>query len=149
MKIEIDQSGKIEDTSKHTFLAFSNGEHFILKISAAEKRKLQRYFRKIGKAKLFIFLTFTALVIILLKNLKSKNNQITIDIEYPGRSPQIKNFIKIYYPDFPIEDINFHQIGKKSKAHYLAHGTAIKMLNPDLIINANQILRAIKKSGSA
>lgn len=41
MKIEIDQSGKIEDTSKHTFLAFSNSEHFVLKISGTEKRKLQ------------------------------------------------------------------------------------------------------------
>lgn len=149
MKIEIDQSGKIEDTSKHTFLAFSNSEHFVIKISGAEKRKLQKHFRKIDKAKLFIFLVFTALVIILLKNLKSKSNQIVIDIEYPGRSHMIKDFIRIYYPDFEIEDIDFHQIGKKSRAHYLAHGTAIKVLNPDLIINAKDILKVIKKSGNA
>lgn len=149
MKIEIDQSGKIEDTSKHTFLAFSNNEHFILKISAAEKRKLQKYFRKIDKAKLFIFLVFTALVIILLKNIKSKSNQIIIDIEYPGRGQMIKDFIRIYYPDFEIEDIDFRQIGKKSKAHYLAHGTAIKVLNPDLIVGAKDILKVIKKSGNA
>lgn len=43
MRIEIDQSGKIENTSKHTFLAFSNTQHLILKISSVEKRKLQKY----------------------------------------------------------------------------------------------------------
>lgn len=149
MKIEIDQSGKLEDTSRHTFLAFSNGEHFVLKISGAEKRKLQVYFRKIGKPKLYIFLTFASLIIILLKKIKTRSNQIIIDIEYPGKAPLIKNFIKIYCPDFEIEDIDFHQIGKKSRAHYLAHGTAIKLLNPDLIVNAKDILKVIKKPGSA
>jgi len=149
MKIEIDQSGKIEKTNKHTYLAFSNRQHFVLKISSSEKRKLQRYFRAIGKSRLFIYITFASLVVLLLKNLKPRRGLIVIDIEYPGRSNQIKNFIKIFNPDFSIEDISFHQIGKRSRAHFLAHGTAIRKLNPDLVVDAKQVLKVIKKSGSA
>lgn len=149
MRIEIDQSGKIENTSKHTFLAFSNTQHHVLKISSVEKRKLQKYFRDKGKSKIFIYITFASLVILLLKNLKIKNIQIIIDIEYTGRGRLIKNLIKDLSPTFPIDDISFHQIGKKSHAHFLAYGAAIKKLNPDLIISSKQVLNVIKKSGSA
>lgn len=149
MRIEIDQSGKIENTSKHTYLAFSNTQHSVLKISSIEKRKLQKYFRNKGKSKIFIYITFATLVILLLKNIKIKNIQIIIDIEYTGRGRLIKNFIKVLDPTFPTDDISFHQVGKKSPAHFLAYGTAIKKLNPDLVVNAKQVLNVIKKSGSA
>lgn len=46
MQIEIDQSGKIEDTSKDTVLALSNGTQFSIKISRNIKRELQNIFRK-------------------------------------------------------------------------------------------------------
>ena len=94
MKIEIDQSGKIEKTNKHTFLAYSNGSHSVLKISSVEKQKVQRYLRAESKSNLFIYLTFASLIIILLKDLKEKDIEITIDIEYPGRSIFIKNLIR-------------------------------------------------------
>ena len=148
MRIEVDQSGKIEDTSKHTFLAFSNTQRRVLKISSVEKRKLQKYFKDKGKSKIFIYITFASLVIILLKNLKLKNIQIIIDVEYTGRGHLIKN-LKSINPTFPTDDICFHQIGKKSHAHYLTYGAAIRKLNPDLIITANRVLNVIKKSGSA
>jgi hypothetical protein len=86
MKIEIDQSGKIEKTSKHTYLALSNSEHFVLKISSTEKKKIQNYFRNIGKPRIFIYATFASLLAILFKNIKHKSNQIIIDIEYPGKN---------------------------------------------------------------
>ena len=72
MKIEIDQSGKIENTNKHTYLAFSNHQHFVLKINSVEKRKLQKYFRSIGKSKLFIYLTFASLIILAFKKSQNK-----------------------------------------------------------------------------
>jgi len=149
MKIEIDQSGKIEKTSKHTFLAFSNGEHFVLKISSTEKKKLQKYFRNIGRPKIYIYATFSALIVTLLKNLKSKNNHIIIDIEYPGKNEIIKNYIKLFKPGLSDNTFNFHYIGIKSRAHYLAYGTAIKKLKPDLIVGSEDILKIIKKSESA
>lgn len=38
MQIEIDQSGKIEDTRKDTVLAFSNGKNYSILIPAEVKR---------------------------------------------------------------------------------------------------------------
>jgi len=147
MKIEIDQSGKIEKTSKHTYLALSNSEHFVLKISSTEKKKIQNYFRNIGKPRIFIYATFASLLAILFKNIKHKSNQIIIDIEYPGKNQLIKDLIKNINSNFPIDDIHFHLIGKKSRAHFLAYGTAINQLKPDLVVKSNDILKIIKKIG--
>lgn len=149
MKIEIDQSGKIEKTNKHTYLAFSNREHFVLKISSTEKKKLQKYFRTINKPRIFIYATFALLITMLLKNLRQKSHNVVVDIEYPGKNQVIKNFIKVFNPNFPVDDIVFQRIGKKSRAHFLAYGTAIKQLKPDLTVKANDVLKTIKKSGSA
>lgn len=149
MRIEIDQSGKLEDTNKHTYLAYSNKNHSVLKLGSTEKKKLQKYFRSIGKPRLYIYITFASLIIILLEKFKSRNNEIIVDIEYPGKSNLIRDLIKNMRRNFPIDEMVFHQIGKKSRAHFLAKGTAIKKLNPDMVINANQVLKIIKKSGSA
>jgi len=145
MKIEIDQSGKIEKTNKHTFLAFSNGEHFVIKISSTEKQKIQKYFNKIKKPRMFIYITFASLIAILLDNLKQKSNQIIVDTEYPGQNFIIKKYLKILKPNLCADDIDFRQIGKKSRAHFLAYGTAIDKLNPDKIIDSKDVFRLIKK----
>ncbi len=47
MPYQIDQSGKIEQTSKHTYIAIANGKAFILKISSTEKRKLIKSIKEI------------------------------------------------------------------------------------------------------
>jgi len=62
MKIEIDQSGKIEDTSKNTIIAFSNGKFKSIFISAREKRELQKFFRRIGKPRIFVYRVFAILI---------------------------------------------------------------------------------------
>lgn len=45
--LEIDQSGKVEDTNKLTVVAFSNGKIKSLQISAREKQKLVKAMRGI------------------------------------------------------------------------------------------------------
>ncbi|MCX6810253.1 MAG: hypothetical protein NTY30_00740 [Candidatus Berkelbacteria bacterium] len=52
MKIEIDQSGKIEETGKPTVIAFSNGKSASIIISAKDKKLVQTVFRKIGQPKI-------------------------------------------------------------------------------------------------
>ena len=45
MKIEIDQSGKIEQTSIITVVGYSNDSKDTISITATEKGKLQKWFR--------------------------------------------------------------------------------------------------------
>ena len=54
MKIEIDQSGKVEDTAKPTVIAYANGNSRAILIPASNKRQLQELYRRVGKPRLFI-----------------------------------------------------------------------------------------------
>jgi len=47
MKIEIDQSRKVEDTNRLTIVAYSNGKAKSLMITARDKKSLQSLFRRI------------------------------------------------------------------------------------------------------
>ena len=90
MRIEIDQSGKIENTNKPTVVGFSNKESGIVLITPKDKKAIQKYFRDIGKPKLFIYITFVALVFYLIKNhIKNrgvfKRRMVTAG-RYPTRS---------------------------------------------------------------
>lgn len=84
MRIEIDQSGRVEYTSKPTVIGFANKINKTIIILSTEKQKLQRYFRKNKKPRLYTYTVFAALISILLKN-KTNIEQIIIDIEYPGQ----------------------------------------------------------------
>ncbi len=123
MKIEIDQSGKLENTSRPTVVAYSNHKNGTLVILSAEKKTVQKYFRQIGKPKLYIYLTFIALMFCLVKNHIQKGDQIIIDREYPGYEKFIATKLKQWLKDgSSIKDVTIvtSQIGKKSRAHDLA-----------------------------
>ena len=62
MRIEIDQSGKIENTNKNTIIAFSNNKFKSIFISAKDKREIQKFFRRIGKPRIFVYKTFAILI---------------------------------------------------------------------------------------
>jgi len=93
MKIEIDQSGKIENTSKNTIIAFSDDISGSIFIKAKDKREIQKVFRQIGKSKVFIYKLFAILIFLLIKNHLKRLEEIIIDEEYPGKSALIKNFL--------------------------------------------------------
>ena len=93
MKIEIHQSGKIEDTNRLTIVAYSNGSTKSLMITAKDKKSIQSVFRKIGQPKLFIYKLFAVAIFILIKDNLNKIEQIIIDREYPGYENLIKDFI--------------------------------------------------------
>jgi hypothetical protein len=124
MKIEIDQSIKIENTSKTTYIAFSNSIKCIVSISAREKKKVQTFFRKVEKRKLFIPLAFTATIFLLIKNYLKEGMTIVIDKEYPG----FEKFISLKLEELITQNskhenyqIRFSLIGKKSGAHVVAY----------------------------
>lgn len=147
MRVEIDQSGKVEKTNLHTYLGLSNKQKVILKLSSTNKQYLQKHFRRIGKPRMFVYATFAALIVILIRSLK-RDYQVVIDKEYPGKESLIRDLIKQYLPKFPIENLSFRQVGKRSKAHFLAYGAAIGKQKVGKVITVKEIL-AITKMRSA
>lgn len=156
MRIEIDQSGRIEYTNKPTVLAFSNAKSGLTIILSREKKLVQKFFRQIGKPRLFAYLTFAAGIYILIRNTIKNRDQIIIDREYPGYEKLIAQKVKALIMDnTKIRDISIStgQIGKKSKAHDLAwhEYTRIKRNGKIKKISAPELIKIIKqnlKSGS-
>lgn len=140
MRIEIDQSGKIEDTNKPTVVGFSNSKHRTVIILSTEKQKLQKYFRQIGKPNVYRYKTFAILISILLKN--EHLSQIIIDTEYVGQDALIKsyllNLLRKNRKFFDKKDIIFKPIGKKSRAHILAY-SAYRLGKADCKVGADDI----------
>jgi len=149
MKIEIDQSNKIETTNKQTVIAFSNGISAVLSISSKDKKELQAIFRKISKPRIFVYKLFAILIFLLIKNYLNKITQIIIDTEYIGQEPLIKSFllreIQKVKPNFEKETIIFKGIGKSSRAHSLAYLTGKGKIKPNKEVEAKDILELILK----
>src|SRR5262245_13716847 len=86
---QIDQSGKVEDTSKSTVVTIANGKVITIKISAVEKRKLintMTYIRKPNRT--YAYDIFAALIYMLIKT--NPIRRLEIDKEYPGHEAGIK-----------------------------------------------------------
>lgn len=144
MKIEIDQSGKIEETSRDTILALSNGISYSIKISAKTKRKLQDLYRKIGEPRVFVINTFVVGLYLLIKRDISKITEIVIDIEYPGSEKLITNILKEIFSAQKVKrppDIHFSLIGKGSKAHKAAVRVFRKENIADKVIEYRMMVR--------
>jgi len=155
MKYQIDQSGKVEKTSKITIVAFSNGERGSVSLSSKDKKILQNIFRKAGKVKMFSVQTFSVLVFILIKNFKLENKNIIIDREYPGHENLIRSFVvQLSLKQLKVKIdpslISFQVIGKSSKAHGIAN-KSFKSKKADFKVTFEEILALIliatKKSG--
>ena len=147
MNIEIDQSGKVENTSKNTIIAFSNGIFGSILISAKDKREIQEIFRKIGKPRIFVYRVFAILIFLLIKNHLKKIDQIIIDEEYPGWGHLIKDYllqeIRKVRANFDAENITFQRIGKKSKAHLLGYNVFQKKKKVDIKVGLKEVLRFV------
>jgi hypothetical protein len=89
--IEVDQSGKIEDTATDTVLAFSNGKSYAVLIPATTKRACIQQLRRRGKSgKSLYWRLFTKALFLLLKDHMADLITVTIDDEYTGHSAPIK-----------------------------------------------------------
>lgn len=146
MRIEIDQSGKIEDTSRPTVVGFSNNRKKTVIISAIEKQRLQRYFRKFGKPRQFIYYTFAALIFSLLRNLKSVD-EIVIDREYPGQEGLIKGYLlgllrRSGRSDVHKKMVGFRSIGKKAGVHQLVY-MCYRAKKADRAMKAKEVLKIL------
>ncbi len=123
-QIEVDISGRIENTSKNTFFAFSNHKNRCIKLSSESKRKIIDKLRRAGKiGKSFYLQIYISGLFILLKDFVGDKN-IVIDIEYISHEREIKqqllNRFRNSKVDFDSNRINFGHVGKNSPAHNLA-----------------------------
>ncbi len=151
MIIEIDQSGKVEQTAKDTVIAFTDKKKFkrSIKIARREKRKLQKFFRQLGKPRFYTHKVFAVLVFLLLKSYASKLDQIIIDPEYPGYENLLRNLIgellETTNRNFERNRIVFKRIGKRSPAHKVANCVFRKEEKPTITVTAKDLLKIIAK----
>lgn len=147
MRIYIDQSGKIEATSQPTILAFTNSQHFTIKITPRTKKQIQNIFRRQGRNRLFIDKTFATLIFILIKNYLKNIQQIIIDTEYPGHEKLIRDIVIEHIRKANLHEptIIFKRIGNRPEVHYLAYNVFVKKKKPNKIINFSEIMALIKK----
>ena len=138
---QIDQSGKIEHTNRHTIVALANGSSATVKISTREKNKLILVMKQLDYPKqVYIYKIFGALIFILLTKLNIKH--VTIDKEYPGHESVVKDTLIYLFlsnkDDLP--NIGFDLVGKKCQAHIQALSTYQEKQKPTIIVKAEDIL---------
>ena len=147
MHVEVDQSGKIEWTQKPTALAFANGTHFSIFVSAKAKRELfsELKLRRVSRSetKLHI-LVFATLLFLLLKDHISRLESVVVDVEYHGHDRAIKehflNLCRRHRLKVPPQLLSFHLVGKKSPAHDLAIQVFRGKTKADKEIKASEVL---------
>jgi hypothetical protein len=146
MTLTIDQSGKIEKTEHITVIAYSNGTKKSILISRKTKRKIQEFFRKKGKNKIYVYEVFAISIFYLIRHLKKQEN-IIIDIEYPGKDKYIKEILEniLKKNKKPKHYINFAKIGNKPPAHYAAKNVFDGKVKPNEVITLEKIIKEIKK----
>lgn len=144
MKIEIDQSGKIENTNQLTVIAFSNSKSGSILITAKDKKAIQKIYRELGQPNIFVYKLFAIAVFVLLRSELKNMDQIIIDREYPGFEKLIRQFVCETFEraDKKIQKdiIHFHLVGKKSRAHRVAF-SAFKRKRADIRLDVKQFRR--------
>jgi len=125
MRVEVDQSGKVESTQTATVLAFSNRIRFSILIPASVKKQCHKYLKDESRLpKTRHLRLFAAALVLLLENHIQRIDQIIIDTEYRGSESELKLAIKNAFKKANLkhdpDKIAFMRIGKKSNAHILA-----------------------------
>ena len=151
MILEIDQSGRVEETNKPTVIGVSNGQSYSLMIDAKEKRSILAHLKEfkpkwIGPRGLA--LVFAELVCIALEAFDTKEvDLIVIDLEYPGYEVEIRDRLlsRLRRRGMNTKQIVFQSIGKSSNSHAVASKTFKRILLANLKINANQFFGRLRK----
>lgn len=123
MTVEVDQSGRVEDLSTGTAIAFSNGKSDAVFVSAGIKRKLIIYLRRNSfiPAKDLPAIIFSVILFILITDYEL--DVLKIDEEYTGRNAIIEETLKKLFLRSRVKrvpDVRFVRIGKQAAAHRLA-----------------------------
>src|SRR5215204_2088087 len=95
--IEVDQSGRVEDTNRDTILAFADGITYSILISSTVKQHciqdLRRRYHKLQDPYLKMFIVG---LFILLRNFVGKLDIVIIDKEFLGKDGVIRGMLLNY-----------------------------------------------------
>ena len=148
--VEVDQSGKFEDTRTDTVVAFSNGISFSVLIPATVKRDCITILRKkVSSGATTYTRLFTTSLFFLLRTYIERIGRATIDIEYMGKEDQIKqhllHLLRREGHEVSSDQLGFGYVGKHSPAHYIAYETLLGERTPNLILTVEDILGQFKE----
>ncbi|MDP1722240.1 MAG: hypothetical protein Q8L37_03445 [Candidatus Gottesmanbacteria bacterium] len=123
MIIEVDQSGRVEDLSTGTAIAFANGISGAVFVNAGAKRKLIVHLRRNSfiPAKDLPAIIFSVILFILIED--HTIDILKIDEEYTGKNEIIEETLKKLFFQNRIKripSVRFVRIGKLAAAHKLA-----------------------------
>ena len=146
MRIEVDQSGKIEMLSQDTIIACSNDNQYSIKIPKKIKQGIYyNYKNKISQLK---YKLFCIGIYYCIERFLTKTKLIIIDDEYRGRNNLVKSVLISYigkeYENFDEKLIKFSLITKNSKAHHVAIETFREEHRPNDVLAEKQIWRLLK-----
>jgi hypothetical protein len=148
MRVEVDQSGKIERTSHDTVVAFSNDFDYAILIPAQVKRETIAALKSKGKRRAHLLL-FAMVLYELLRQYLERIEKITIDVEYEGSEPYIKlqllSLIWQANPYYPGDRIAFGRIGKESQAHKRALATYRGRAKADRVVTKQTLKGLLRK----
>ena len=141
-RFQVDQSVRLEELNKDTIIGLANEEHaFTLRVPRGVKRRLHGSFRREGKPQLFGPRVFAAAVALTISKSGFRIQELIIDLEYPGYDKNSIRFIKQFSPATFVDSA---AIGKKSPAHYAAHGVYLKKRQVNLTATKREILQLLK-----
>lgn len=143
--VEVDQSGRTDVLTDDTVLAFSDSIQFAVLIPARVKRQCYGQLKAAGVRKRLIGVKlFAAGLVLLLKPHITSLEMITIDVEYEGWEPVVKEHLLRHLrqarPELSNWQIAFHRIGKGARAHGVALATFRGDQEPDNRIGVEELL---------
>lgn len=142
MRIEVDQSIKIEQTHADTIIGIANSKQCAVVIPRNIKRKLEKDFRRSGRRRLFSLRVFIAGVVLGLEYAKFKDlSDVVIDIEYVGQDRRLRSiFLEMWSRKYDtVPDITFRLIGKRSKAHEVCWKTQRGQRKPSVVLKYGDV----------
>jgi len=125
VRVEVDQSGKIEDTRIDTVLAFSNDICHAILIPAKVKRACIHVLRTRGRGGPTLYpRLFSTALFLLLKGHWQVLELVIVDVEYQSKDRQIKqhllNLLRRAGLNADGGRVIFRRVGKRSSAHRVA-----------------------------
>lgn len=150
MHIQVDQSGKIENTRVPTVLAFSNHTAYTIFIPATVKRTCVHFLRaRYRQPTSLYFRIFAAGLFFLIEEWVKQLDVMLIDTEYQGKEGLIKALLLSHLERYRLDtthlNIHFGYVGKRSPAHEVAIATFRGQRPPDRVIGEAELLQLLGK----